>query len=530
MDDVSARRADTEGHGLTADSAGASIAGVIVLAAGEGTRMKSTTPKVLHQILGRSLLGHVLAAVTPLDAASTVVVVGHGRAAVSEHVDEIEARAQSVVQEQQNGTGHAVRIALDAAESGSEPSGPGALSGTVVVVCGDTPLLTTQTLRPLVERHASAGASATVLTAVLDDATGYGRVVRDATTGQVVRIVEERDADDAIRALTEINSGIYAFELDRLRSALDRLTTDNTQGEEYLTDVIGLLVADGDVVEAHSVTDVDDVWGVNDRVQLAAADAVMCRRINEAWMRAGVTIVDPSTTRIGVDVVLEADCVVHPWTVLEGKTQVSAHAQVGPGSQLSNTRVGAGAVVRFTTADGATIGERASVGPYTYLRPGTQIGRGARVGAFVETKNAEIGDDAKVPHLSYVGDAEIGVGSNIGAATVFVNYDGVDKHRTVIGDHVRVGSDTMLVAPVTVGDGAYTAAGSVITDDVPPGAMGVARARQRTIRDWVLRRRRGTSSAQAAEAAQAALAAEAAQPEHAAEQSDAEGDSGASVR
>jgi bifunctional UDP-N-acetylglucosamine pyrophosphorylase/glucosamine-1-phosphate N-acetyltransferase len=250
------------------------------------------------------------------------------------------------------------------------------------------------------------------------------------------------------------------------------------------------------------VTDPDEVMGVNDRVQLAQARSVMRDRINEGWMRAGVAIIDPATTVIGVDVHLEADAVVHPWTLLEGVTTVASGAQIGPGSQLIDSTVGPNATVRFTTADRAVIGPGASVGPYTYLRPGTELGSGARAGAFVEAKNVKVGDGSKIPHLSYVGDAEIGVGSNIGAATVFVNYDGVAKHRTVIGDHVRIGSDTMLVAPVTIGDGAYTAAGSVITDDVPPGAMGVGRARQRTIRDWVLRKRGGSASARAAELAQ----------------------------
>ena len=467
---------------------------VVVLAAGEGKRMKSGTPKVLHRVLGRSLLGHVLAAIAPLDAGATVVVVGHGREQVTEHLGQVAPAARAVVQEQQNGTGHAVRVALESLSD---------VSGTVVVVCGDTPLLQPTTLTTLVGARVGDARTATLLTAVVDDPSGYGRVVR-GPDGEVRAIAEHADADESTLAIREINSGIYAFDAGALASALSRLTTDNKQGEEYLTDVVALLVADDRGVGAVTVHNPDEVMGVNDRVQLADADVALRQRINEKWMREGVTIVDPASTRIGVDVQLAPDVVIHPWSVLEGKTSVSTGATVGPGAHLIDCTVHEGASVRYSTADNAEIGANATVGPYTYLRPGTRLGRGSRAGAFVETKNAQIGDDAKVPHLSYVGDAEIGQGSNIGAATVFVNYDGVDKHRTVIGEHVRIGSDTMLVAPVTVGDGAYTAAGSVITDDVPPGAMGVARARQRTIRDWVLRRRRGTKSAEAAEAAQRA--------------------------
>ena len=460
--------------------------------------MRSSTPKVLHEVLGRSLLGHVLDATAPLGAPTTLVVVGHGREQVIEHLGAVAPAAAPVVQEQQNGTGHAVRAALGAV--------PG-VDGAVVVVSGDTPLLRSETLQLLVSHHVERGCAATLLTTRLPDPAGYGRVVRDST-GTVRQIVEHRDADDQVLTIDEINSGIYVFAADTLTGALSQLGTDNSQGEEYLTDVVALLVDGGLAVEAVVADDNDEVMGVNDRVQLAEADGVLRRRVNESWMRAGVEVVDPATTRIDLGVTLEADAVVLPWTILAGRTHVASGAVVGPGTHLLDCRVGTGATVRFTTAEGAEIGEEASVGPYTYLRPGTKLGRGSRAGAFVEAKNAMVGDGSKVPHLSYVGDAEIGVGSNIGAATVFVNYDGVDKHRTVIGDQVRIGSDTMLVAPVSVGDGAYTAAGSVITDDVPPGAMAVARARQRTIKDWVLRRRRGTASAEAAEAAQAGQAPE----------------------
>lgn len=469
-------------------------AAVVVLAAGEGTRMRSASPKVLHPLLGRPLLGHVLAAVALVRPRQLVVVVGHGREEVARWLADVHPEADAVVQDEQHGTGHAVRVALDAH--------PG-LEGSVLVVSGDTPLLSADTVAALLAAHDDAGDAATVLTAVVPDPAGYGRVLR-APDGTVAEIVEHRDATVEQRAVAEVNSGIYVFDAALLRSALDRLTRDNTQGEEYLTDVVALLRTDGLRVGALAVDDFHDVLGVNDRVQLAEAGRLMRDRVNAAWMRAGVTMVDPDSVWVGADVVLEPDVVLHPGTRLAGRTRVARGAQVGPDCTLTDTVVGEGAVVRSSTCDGAEVGAGASVGPYTYLRPGSRFGARTKAGAFVETKNVTVGEGSKVPHLSYVGDAEIGVGTNIGAATVVVNYDGVVKHRTVIGDHVRVGSDTMLVAPVEIGDGAYTAAGSVITDDVPAGAMGVGRARQRNIRGWVERKRAGTASAEAARRASAA--------------------------
>ena len=291
---------------------------------------------------------------------------------------------------------------------------------------------------------------------------------------------------------------MYAFDSDRLADCLARLTTDNAQGEEYLTDVVGLLRSDGDVVAASLCPDAEQVLGVNDRVQLAEAAALMRDRINVAWMRGGVSILDPDSTWLDVDVDLATDVTIRPQVTLRGPTSVATGAVLGPGTTLTACEVGERAEVIHTWAELAVIGADAKVGPFTFLRPGTVLGRSAKAGAYVEIKNSTIGDGAKVPHLSYVGDATVGEGSNIGAATVFVNYDGVDKHRTVVGAHARIGSDTMLVAPVTIGDGAYTAAGSVITDDVPPGAMAVGRARQRNIEDWVERRRPGSPAADAA--------------------------------
>jgi bifunctional UDP-N-acetylglucosamine pyrophosphorylase / glucosamine-1-phosphate N-acetyltransferase len=460
---------------------------VVVLAAGQGTRMKSATAKVLHTLCGRTMLGHVLAATEPLQAHQTLVVVGHGRDQVSEDLARTGS-AQPVVQDEQNGTGHAVRLAMDAA---------GDVEGAVVVVPGDAPLLTTGSVEALLRRHLETVAAATLLTARMPDPTGYGRIVRDHD-GHVAAIVEEKDADDAVRRVDEVGTSVYVFDAVKLRANLARLTTDNAQGEEYLTDVIGLLVADGEVVASVTADDHRETLGVNDRVQLAQVRRLMRDRIVEHWMREGVTVTDPQTTWMGVGVRLEPDVTLHQNTQLHGSTTIRTGAVVGPDCTLTNTVVGEGATVVKSHCDGAEIGPGASVGPYSYLRPGTRLGARAKAGAFVEMKAATVGDDSKVPHLSYVGDAEIGERSNIGAATVFVNYDGVEKHRTKIGDDVRVGSDTMLVAPVEVADGAYTAAGSVITDDVPPGAIGVARERQRNIEGWVERRRAGTKSAEAA--------------------------------
>lgn len=448
--------------------------------------MKSNLPKVLHSVLGRSLLGHVLAATESVAATNTVVVVGHGRDAVAAELARINPAAQTAVQEQQNGTGHAVKAAL--ATLG------GKISGTVVVLAGDTPLLTSDDLARLITEH--QGAAATILTAQLEYPFGYGRIVR-AADGTVNAIVEERDATDEQRAINEVNSGVYAFDGDKLVTALAQVGSSNDLGEQYLTDVIGILRAQGDVVRA-VVTAEEHILGVNDRRQLAEAGYVLQARINSDWMLAGVTMVDPDSAFIDATVTLSPDVKILPNVMLTGSTSIEAGAVIGPDTSLTDTRVGAGATVLRTTASGAVIGNDANVGPYTYLRPGTVLGPNTKAGGFVEMKNATLDDGAKVPHLSYVGDAHIGEGTNIGAATIFVNYDGVEKHHTTIGKHVRVGSDSMLVAPITIGDGAYTAAGSVITEDVPPGAIAVARAKQRNILDWVLRKRPGTKSAQAA--------------------------------
>ncbi|WP_330349384.1 bifunctional UDP-N-acetylglucosamine diphosphorylase/glucosamine-1-phosphate N-acetyltransferase GlmU [Streptomyces sp. NBC_00582] len=468
-------------------------AAVVVLAAGEGTRMKSATPKVLHELCGRSLVGHVLAAARELDPENLVVVVGHAREKVTAHLAEVDAAVRTAVQEEQNGTGHAVRIAL-------EQLG-GTLDGTVVVVCGDTPLLTGATLSALAATHHGDGNAVTVLTAQVPDATGYGRIVRDGATGAVTAIVEHKDASDAQRAIREINSGVFAFDGALLADALKKVRTDNSQGEEYLTDVLGILREAGHRVGACVAVDHREIAGINNRVQLSEARRILNDRLLTAAMLSGVTVIDPATTWVDVTVTFEQDAVVHPGTQLHGATHLGEGAEVGPNSRLTDTIVGAGARVDNTVSYASHIGAHASVGPYAYLRPGTRLGVKGKIGTYVETKNASIGEGTKIPHLSYVGDATIGEYSNIGAASVFVNYDGQEKHHTTVGSHCRTGSDNMFVAPVTVGDGAYTAAGSVITKDVPPGSLAVARGQQRNIEGWVARKRPGSAAAQAAEAA-----------------------------
>jgi bifunctional UDP-N-acetylglucosamine pyrophosphorylase/glucosamine-1-phosphate N-acetyltransferase len=448
---------------------------VIVLAAGEGTRMRSSTPKVLHRLAGRTMLGHVLHAAETLDPEHLLVVVGHARDQVTAT---LTGKAKAVVQESQDGTGHAVRIALDTIPDAD---------GTVVVVPGDSPLLTAETLHKLVESHELHSAATTLLTAVVDDPTGYGRVVRSG--GSVTKIVEHKDADPATLQIHEVGTSIYAFAAGHLRAALQQLTTDNVQGEQYLTDVIGLHKDAGLTVTATIAEDADETRGVNDRAQLADLARVLRDRIVLQHLRNGVAVLDPRTTWIDVDVQLSADVTIKPNTQLYGSTTVATGAVVGPDTTLTDTQVHEGAQIRRSEVIGAVIGGEASVGPFSYVRPGTVLGARGKIGGFVETKNAQIGDDTKVPHLSYVGDATIGERSNIGAGTIVVNYDGQAKHRTTVGDDARVGSNNSLVAPVNVGDRAYTGAGSAITEDVPDGALAVARERQRTIEGWTAKRR-----------------------------------------
>lgn len=459
----------------------------IVLAAGEGTRMKSARAKVLHEIAGRSLLAHVLHAIEKVSAKELRVVVGAAKDEVTAHLNQIAPKAKTVFQEVRGGTGHATRLALENSID----------NGVVLICAGDTPLLTGNTIAELIAKHNSVGAVATILTTQMPDPTGYGRIMRD-DSGDVAEIVEEKDANDSQKQTLEINSGVYLFSIPELKSALAKLTANNSQKEEYLTDVIAIMRNQGGKVAAFETPDFTEVLGINDRSQLSTCAFIMNGRICDALMQSGVTIVDSMSTWIDVTAQIAVDVHIEPGTTIKGSTSIAASAIVGPRTTLIDTEVGAGAKVFESHCESAVIGAGAVVGPYTHLRAGTKLSDQVRVGSFVEIKNSTIGESSKVPHLSYVGDAKVGSHSNLGAATVVVNYDGVEKHQTVIGDHVRIGSDSMLVAPVTIGDGAYTAAGSVITEDVPAGALGIARSRQSNILGWVLKKRKGSKSAEAA--------------------------------
>jgi bifunctional UDP-N-acetylglucosamine pyrophosphorylase / glucosamine-1-phosphate N-acetyltransferase len=480
-------------HGPGSSGVPARPAAAIVLAAGEGTRMRSAVPKVLHPIGGRSLLGHAVHAVAALEPEHLVVVVGAGgdqvREALAQMADQLARPVLAAEQKQRLGTGHAVRCALDTL--------PPELNGPIVVTYGDVPLLEPGTLGALLRDHAASGAPLTLLTSEVDDPTGYGRVLRESD-GTVTRIVEEADASPEQRAVREINSGVYAFDAAFLHAAIGRLRTTNSQGELYLTDLVKIAHDDGADVRGVRCGDAWQVLGVNDRVQLAATRAELNRRLLARWMRDGVTVVDPATTWVDVQVRLEPDVVIQPSTQLHGATWVAGGAEIGPDTTLTDCEIGAGAVVVRTHGSGASIGPGASVGPFAYLRPGARLGERGKIGTFVEVKNSDIGAGTKVPHLTYVGDATIGEHSNIGASSVFVNYDGVRKQRTVVGSHVRTGSDNTFVAPVQVGDGAYTGAGAVVREDVPPGALAVSAGSQRTIDGWVARKRPGTPAAEAA--------------------------------
>jgi bifunctional UDP-N-acetylglucosamine pyrophosphorylase/glucosamine-1-phosphate N-acetyltransferase len=467
-------------------------AAVIVLAAGEGTRMKSTTPKVLHSIGGRTLLGHAIAAARGVDPDYLAIVVRHGRDVVAAHIAVVDPDAVVVDQDEIKGTGRAAECALDAL--------PANLEGTVLVTCGDVPLLCAQTLHGLLEAHVASGSAATVITATLPDPSGYGRVLR-AGDGSVAGIVEQKDATEQQREINEINSGLYAFDVAILREALSKVGTDNVQGEKYLTDVLGIVASQGQRVSAYLIDDLWQTEGVNDRVQLSRLGAELNRRIVQGWMRAGVTVVDPATTWIDGDVRLGRDVTIHPQTQIHGVSTIGDDVVLGPDTTLTDVEIGDGACVIRTHGFLAVIGAGATVGPFCYLRPGTELGANGKIGTFVETKNAQIGAGSKVPHLTYVGDATIGEYSNIGASSVFVNYDGVNKMHTTIGSHCRTGSDNMFVAPVTVGDGAYTGAGTVVRKDVPPGALAINVAPQRNLLGWVHDKRAGTASAHAAAAA-----------------------------
>ncbi|WP_104138670.1 MULTISPECIES: bifunctional UDP-N-acetylglucosamine diphosphorylase/glucosamine-1-phosphate N-acetyltransferase GlmU [unclassified Cryobacterium] len=462
---------------------------IIVLAAGQGTRMKSSLPKLLHPLAGVPIVSHVLATARALDAAHVITVVRHERDLLAAVVAEDLPESTIIDQDEVPGTGRAVEQAVAALPVGWD--------GDVLVINGDVPLLNAATLASFISSHRKGAAASTVLSAYPDDATGYGRIIRSAE-GVFDRIVEQKDATDAELAVTEINAGVYLFGLAELREQLAQLTTANAQGEKYLTDVIELLRRAGSEVSAVPVADAWIVAGINDRAQLGDTAQKLNALIVRGWQLAGVTVQDPATTWIDLKVVLEPDVTLLPGTQIEGATVVATGAIVGPDTTLRDCEIGAGARVNRTDATLAVIEAGASVGPFSYLRPKTVLGAEGKIGAFVETKNAQIGAGSKVPHLSYVGDATIGAQSNIGAGTIFANYDGVAKHHSAIGSHVRTGSHNVFVAPITIGDGAYTGAGTVVRKSVSAGALAISVAPQRNMDGWVHAHRSGTAADTAA--------------------------------
>lgn len=448
----------------------------VVLAAGKGTRMKSSLPKVLHRVGGKAMLQHVLDAGAEAGSIRNIVVVGFGSEAVEA---QIGTQAEFVVQAEQLGTGHAIMQTGELLKD---------FDGTVMVLCGDTPLLKGQLLTNLYQAHLAAGAKATVLTAKMPDPTGYGRIIR-AADGTVSKIVEQKDANAEELLVDEVNAGIYCFERSALFAALAKTTADNAQGEYLLTDVLEILNQQNEKVSAVIADDYEQTLGINSRVQLADAESVLRKRKTTALMESGVTIMDPASTFIDTNVEVGKDTVIYPFTWLEGATVIGESCEIGPNCRFTDTKIGDNVMAHFSYGHECEIDDDVIVGPYVHLRPATKILRGVKIGNFVEVKNSTVGEGSKLPHLSYIGDADIGSGVNMGCGTITVNYDGKKKARTTIEDKAFVGCNSNMVAPVTVGKGAYVGAGSTITKDVPPAALGIARARQTNLEGWCNKRK-----------------------------------------
>ncbi|MCM3570806.1 bifunctional UDP-N-acetylglucosamine diphosphorylase/glucosamine-1-phosphate N-acetyltransferase GlmU [Neobacillus mesonae] len=444
----------------------------VILAAGQGTRMKSKLYKVLHPVCGKPMVQHVVDQIKKLNIEEMVTIIGHGAEKVKAQLGETSHYA---LQEQQLGTAHAVMQA-ESILAGKE--------GVTIVVCGDTPLIKSETMEALFNHHEEVNAKATILTAKIADPAGYGRIVRN-DHGLVEKIVEHKDATEAEREINEINTGTYCFDNIALFEALKNVSNDNVQGEYYLPDVIEILKKQGEVVSAFQTNDLDETLGVNDRVALAEAERIMRSRINESHMRNGVTIIDPSSTYIESEVTIGQDTVIHPGTILKGNTVIGEDCQIGPHSEIESCQVGDGTVIRQSAAFKSSIGASVNIGPFAHIRPESEIHDEVKVGNFVEIKKAVFGKGSKASHLSYIGDAEVGSGVNIGCGSITVNYDGKNKYLTKIEDDVFIGCNSNLVAPVTVGKGAYVAAGSTITKDVPGMALSIARARQENKENYV---------------------------------------------
>ncbi|MDF2556796.1 MAG: UDP-N-acetylglucosamine diphosphorylase/glucosamine-phosphate N-acetyltransferase [Bacillales bacterium] len=437
----------------------------VVLAAGQGTRMKSSLYKVLHQVCGKSMVEHVVDHLSTLDIEKTVTIVGHGADAVRNVLGE---RSHYALQEKQLGTGHAVMQA---------ESILGGCVGTTIVICGDTPLITPETLETLIKKHKELNAKATILTAIAPDPTGYGRIIRNAE-GTVNKIVEHKDCNEAEILIKEINTGTFCFDNELLFEALKNVTNENSQGEYYLTDVIELLRKQGEIVAAYCSPYFEETLGINDRIALAQAEKSMQRRINEKHMKNGVTIIDPSNTYIHVGVTIGKDTAVYPGCVITGNTAIGEECTIGPNSEIHECRIGNKTDIKHSAIYESEIGDEVNVGPFAHIRPNSKLSNKVKIGNFVEVKKSSIDCNSKVNHLSYIGDAKIGSDVNVGCGTITVNYDGKNKHVTTIEDNSFIGCNSNLVAPVTVGKGAYVAAGSTITKDVPSEALAVARAQQ----------------------------------------------------
>jgi len=448
----------------------------VVLAAGKGTRMKSKLPKVLHRVCGKPMLRHVLDAAKAAGARRNIVVVGFGGEEVEQAIGD---QAEFVTQAEQLGTGHAVLQAKELL-SGEK--------GTLMVLCGDTPLLTGNLLKKLYQAHEESGAKATVLTAIMPDAAGYGRIIRTAD-GSVEKIVEHKDATEEERKVREVNSGIYCFDTKALFEALAKVKNDNAQGEYYLPDVLEILRNGGEKIRAVAADDYEETLGINSRSQLAGAEKILRHRKNEELMAEGVTIMDPDTTFIDADVTIGQDTVIYPFTWIEGKTVIGENCVLGPSSRFQDMVIGNGVTAQFVYGHECEVADGVTMGPYVHLRPDTKLAKGVKIGNFVEVKNSNIGEGTKLPHLSYIGDCDMGANVNMGCGTITVNYDGKKKFRTVVGDNAFIGCNSNLVAPVTVEDGAYIGAGSTITKRVPKDNLAIARSRQTNIEGWADKRK-----------------------------------------
>ncbi len=446
--------------------------GALILAAGKGTRMKSALPKVLHKVSGKAMVERVLDTVEELGVSRKVVIIGFGGEAVQSYLG---SRCEFVVQEEQNGTGHAVKQAQPVL---------GSHKGIILLLCGDTPLVTKASLEALLEEHKQSGAAATILTAHMPDPTGYGRIIRD-NQHNVVRIVEQKDGKPEELVVQEVNTGMYVFDSAKLWPCLDQLSDDNAQGELYITDVVSILVNGGDKVSAYMTTDFEESLGVNSRAQLAEAEQILRRRKNKELMEGGVTLIDPATTYVAPEVIIGTDTILYPGTILEGNTVIGKECEIGPHTRLTNVVVGDNNYIHFTYGHDCEVKNNTDIGPYVHLRPNTVIGDKVHLGNFVEVKNSNVGEGTKFPHLSYIGDSDVGAGVNLGCGTITVNYDGKLKHRTTIEDGAFVGCNSNLVAPVRIGEGSYVGAGSTITKNVPPKSLAVGRAKQIVKENWV---------------------------------------------